>query len=154
MSVHLTTAMVLFKDKRTASIREGEKTQVIIKINLSPSEEDLLNQAFETIQQVKQIYDFSNLDSFFTSLSKNLEISEETSPKKLADPEFIQEFLKMFILSNFFKPHEKHSKKLVLNFRDHSFARRFQVILTNALVEKLTYLNMRPLCFDVEAPSK
>lgn len=140
--------MVLFKDKRIASIKEGKQTQVVIKIGLSAAEEDLLNQAFETIQQVKQIYDFSNLDSFFASLSKNLEISEETSPERLADPEFIQEFLQMFILANFFKPHEKHSKKLVLNFRDHSFARRFRIILSNALIDKLTFLNLRPLCFD------
>jgi predicted DNA-binding antitoxin AbrB/MazE fold protein len=140
--------MLLFKDKRHASIKEGEKTQVIIKINLTLEEEDLLNQAYETIQQVKQIYDFSNLDSFFTSLAKNLEISEEKSPEKLSDPEFIQEFLQMFILSNFFKPHEKHSKKLVLNFRDHSFAHRFKIIQTNALIDKLTFLNLKPLCIE------
>lgn len=144
---------MLFREKRRASIREGDQTQVVIKIGLSPAEEDLLNRAFETVQQVKQIYDFSNLDSFFTSLAKNLEISEEASPAKRADPEFVQDFLQMFILSNFFKPHEKHSKKLVLNFRDHSFARRFQVILTNALVEKLTFLRLRPLCFDAAAPA-
>ena len=140
--------MLLFRDKKKASIKEGETTQLVIRINLSPAEEDLLNQAFETIQQVKQIYDFSNLDSFFASLAKNLQISEETSPEKLSDPEFIQEFLKMFILANFFKPHEKHSKKLVLNFRDHSFAHRFKIILINALVDKLTYLNLKPLCFE------
>ena len=142
--------MLLFKDKRQATIKEGEKTQMIIKINLSAEEEDFLNQAFETIQQVKQIYDFSNLDSFFNSLAKNLQISEEKSVEKLSDPEFIQEFLQMFILSNFFKPHEKHSKKLVLNFKDHSFSNRFKIILTNALVDKLTYLNLKPLCFENE----
>lgn len=140
--------MLLFRDKRHASIKEGDKTQVIIKINLTHEEEDLLNQAFETILQVKQIYDFSNLDSFFNSLAKNLEISEEKDAEKLSNPEFIQEFLQMFILSNFFKPHEKHSKKLVLNFKDHSFAYRFKVIQTNALIEKLTFLNLRPLCID------
>lgn len=143
--------MLLFKEKRQASIKEADNTtQVIIKINLSPKEEDLLIQVYETIQQVKQIYDFSNLDSFFTSLSKNLKISEETSLEKLTDPEFVQEFLQMFILTNFFKPHEKHSKKLVLNFRDHSFSHRFNIILTNTLVEKLTYLNLKPLYFESE----
>lgn len=100
---------------------------------------------YETIQQVKQIYDFSNLDSFFNTLSKNLNLSEDVTQEKLNDIQFIEEFLQMFILSNFFKPDEKHSKKLVLNFKDHSFVERFNVILSNVMIEKLSFLNLNPL---------
>lgn len=116
-----------------------------MKISLSEEEEDLLNQVFETIQQVKQIYDFSNLDSFFSTLSKNLDLSEDVTPEKLNDIQFIEEFLQMFILSNFFKPDEKHSKKLVLNFKDHSFVERFNIILSNVIIQKLTFLNLNKL---------
>lgn len=143
-------AILIFKEKRLDIFREKENKSpdVLVKITLNENEENLLNQVYETLQQIKQIYDFTNLDSFFSTMAKNLEISEDATDYKLLDIEFIQEFLQMFILSNFFKPDEKHSKKLVLNFRDHSFVERFQLILNNTIIEKLTYLNLKPLFFN------
>ena len=124
---------------------KDNKTEILLKITLDEDEENLLNRVYETIQQVKQIYDFSNLDSFFNTLSKNLKLSEDLTKEKLNDINYIEEFLQMFILSNFFKPDEKHSKKLVLNFRDNSFVERFNSILVNVIVDKLSFLNLKIL---------
>lgn len=137
---------MIFEDKRQAVVKEKDnKTEILLKITLDEDEENLLNRVYETIQQVKQIYDFSNLDSFFNTLSKNLKLSEDLTKEKLNDINYIEEFLQMFILSNFFKPDEKHSKKLVLNFRDNSFVERFNSILVNVIVDKLSFLNLKIL---------
>lgn len=145
-SVSHNLAVIIFENKRQAVVKEqNNNTEIVLKISLNENEEDMLNQVFETIQQVKQIYDFSNLDSFFSTLSKNLNLSEDVTQEKLNDIHFIEEFLQMFILSNFFKPDEKHSKKLVLNFKDHSFVERFNMILSSVMIEKLSFLNLKPL---------
>lgn len=139
--------MLIFRDKTKAVITGNDQNpqQVLVKINLSSEEENQLNTIYETIQQVKAVYDFSNLDSYFATLARNFEISEDAEASRLNELDYVRDFLKMFILSNFFKPDEKHSKKLVLNFRDHSFIQRFRDIVHSAFFQKLVFLNLKPL---------
>lgn len=139
--------MLIFRDKTKAVITGNDKNpqQVLVKINLTSEEENQLNTIYETIQQVKAVYDFSNLDSYFATLARNFEISEDAEASRLNELDYVRDFLKMFILSNFFKPDEKHSKKLVLNFRDHSFIQRFRDIVHSAFFQKLVFLNLKPL---------
>ena len=137
-------SILIFEDK--IEIKEDDN----IQIELSEKEEDFLEELKESIELIRNKYEFYNLELFLEKMFKNLENIEKNEKYKNMSILKICEFLKLYNFSNFFKQNQNLINVNFLNSKDDYFILRFNSYIMKNCIEKFVGFDFKDVYKDIE----
>lgn len=129
-------AVLLYNKKAEESLNQSrlnqttESKQTVINIELNDDEEEALDRLHDTLSNIKDEFDFINLNNYLKSTSKNLQVLKKNEDDDIMNIDKLKKFLDLYCLSNFFKQTQNVSNVNFLNHKDAIFIHKFDYINT------------------------